>query len=149
MYGKKDISKLVPMKVVDKLGRIMTVYVRPEEFERQKYSKKFKTKEMNMQTKSDEFKVSMPLVYEIKKVKFELDNPAEETGYIQIWDDLSGRYLWTGIIYAGEKKATGILNEVSKEATLVKPTEKARNLIVKTSPHLIGGKLSIKYAFKE
>jgi hypothetical protein len=35
MQGKKDISKLIPVKVTDKRGRIVTVYIDPEKRRKQ------------------------------------------------------------------------------------------------------------------
>jgi len=140
MAGKKDISKLIPMKIVDRLGRVMTVYVHPREYPRTEYPH---AKKLSMKIKDTEQLV----LHGAKKwyfegADFELDKPASLDGTVRIIDNASKQLIWEGKIRSGEKK-------VSSTITSAREFHSPTGVLVRVSPHLKGGTFKMNYRLKE
>jgi predicted translin family RNA/ssDNA-binding protein len=86
--GHKDISKLVPVIIVDKKGRKMTVYVKPEEEET---IKKMSHEEV-MDKIAKEWGETFSKLKELKDQVKELEDNAEKLGFsLQELSDTSGK----------------------------------------------------------
>jgi len=86
--GHKDISKLVPVIIVDKKGRKMTVYVKPEEEEA---IKKMSHEEV-MDKIAKEWGKTFSKLKELRDQVKELEDSAEKLGFsLQELSDTSGK----------------------------------------------------------
>jgi hypothetical protein len=140
MPGKKDISKLIPIKIVDKLGRVMTVYVHPREYPKTEYPH---VKKLSTKIKDTEQLV----LWGAKKwyfddADFELDKPAPLDGTVRIVDNASKQLIWEGKVRSGEKK-------ISSTITTMREIHSPTGVLVRVSPHLKGGTFKMIYRLKK